>query len=83
MKYSEVLKVLREVKHLSHIKATDIDFKRTYIAKADGGVRPLGVPTLAWRIYLHMVNNLIVEWRLVTEGNSQHGYLPKRGVITA
>jgi len=82
MKYKMVLKTLREVKSLAKSRATEIQFKRVYLEEPTK-FRPLGVPTLPWRIYLHMYNNLLTEWRLVSEGDSQHAYLPGRGVITA
>jgi hypothetical protein len=44
--------------------------------------RPLGVPSPAWRVYLHCLNNLIVWSRQGLEGN-QHAYIPGRGVLTA
>lgn len=80
---SQVLKVLQKVERLVEDRSTDLQFHRTYIPKADPNkVRPLGVPTLEWRIYLHMLNNLIVWSRTGKEGR-QHAYFPQRGVITA
>lgn len=73
---------MEEVKRLVREKATVIDFKRVYIPKGDGRMRPLGVPTLAWRVYLHMLNNLVVWHRTGREG-TQHAYFPGRGVHTA
>jgi len=82
MKWSEVLKTMRQVKHLAKVKAFNIDFKRVYLEQPNK-IRPLGVPTLAWRVYLHMYNNLITEWRMISETGKQHAYLPGKGVITA
>lgn len=83
MKWSKVKRVLKRVKYLSKNRVTDIDFKRVYIDKGQGKWRPLGVPSAEWRIYLHMLNCLITEWRSVSEGNYQHAFLPGRGVISA
>lgn len=87
LKWVNVKRTLLKVRKLCKEQATEIKFARVYIPKDENdptkGYRPLGVPTWEWRIYLHMYNNLITQWRLVTEGENQHGYLPKRGVITA
>jgi len=77
-----VKKVMKEVKRLVKSRATNLKYARVYLQEATK-IRPLGVPTMSWRIYLHMYNNLLVEWRSVTESNKQHGYLPGKGVITA
>lgn len=73
---------LKKISKLVRMRATNIEFRRVYLHELSK-VRPLGVPTIWWRVYLHMYNNLIVQWRLVSERNIQHGYLPGRGVITA
>lgn len=73
--------VLASLRTLIDEKQTEIDFKRVYIPKINGNLRPLGVPSDSWRVYLHMINNLITFARIGREG-SQHGYLPQRGVHT-
>jgi len=80
--WREVRILSKEVNKLVRQRASNINFSRVYIPKGDTH-RPLGVPTPAWRVYLHMYNNCLVEWRTPTERDKQHGYLPGKGVITA
>lgn len=82
MSLKDVNRIMAGVKRLVETRATEIKFKRVYIPKGDGRVRPLGVPSLEWRVYLHMLNNLIVWNRNGKEGH-QHAYYPGRGVHTA
>lgn len=77
-----VEKELKEVKLLIRERATKIKFVRVYLDEVTK-LRPLGVPTVPWRVYLHMYNNLLTEWRMVSEKGNQHGYLPGLGVLTA
>lgn len=77
-----VKRIMKQVQELASKRATGIDYSRVYLQETHK-IRPLGVPTMSWRIYLHLLNNCLVQWRLVTEGRQQHGYFPKRGVITA
>lgn len=79
---NQVIHVMKQVRKLVRNKETRLKFARVYLQETNK-LRPLGVPAMSWRIYLHMYNNCIVQWRLVSEGNKQHGYLPGRGVITA
>lgn len=48
-----IISTLLKAKELIKTQATEMDLKRAYIPKGDTW-RPLGVPTLPWRIYLHM-----------------------------
>lgn len=75
-------------KHLSSInemvkaRSTAIDYKRVYFWDVKK-YRPLGVPSIPWRVYLHMYNNLLVQWRMHSETGVQHAYLPGKGALTA
>lgn len=60
----------------------NMSHKRVYIPKGDT-VRPLGVPTLAWRIYLHMWSNMLEQFYHDSFLKSQHGFIKKRGTLTA
>lgn len=82
LSYKQVKWILRDVKKLVKNKKTAIKYARVYLHETKK-IRPLGVPSISWRIYLHMYNNCLVEWRSVSETGKQHGYLPSKGVITA
>jgi len=76
---------LRYLRKLCHTRSTDLDYKRVWIDKKPGDFgRPLGVPTLVWRVYLRMLTNL---GEIYVEGqgkysNFQHGGRPGKGVQT-
>lgn len=82
MSWKNVQYILRDVNKLVKSRSAALKYSRVYLHEKNK-IRPLGVPSFSWRIYLHMYNNCIVEWRKVTETNKQHGYLPKKGLITA
>lgn len=45
--------------------------------------RPLGVPSPAWRVLLHMWNNMLLIFFENHFLPSQHGFIPGRGTLTA
>jgi hypothetical protein len=85
MMFTKFSKIERSVRKLCENIATDIDYKRVWIDKKPGDYgRPLGVPTMTWRIYLGMLTN-IAEIYALGRGyysDCQHGGRPERGVMT-
>jgi len=71
----------------------NIDFSRCYIPKETNSLkewlldpnrcwRPLGVPTLVWRVYLSMLNTALTIWLERVWNKQQHGYFPRKGTTT-
>lgn len=78
-----VLRVSHKVDELIKTRSYLLDFKRVYIPKANGKLRPLGVPTYPWRIYLQLFNNFLYIYLEDYFLPSQHGFIPNRGTLTA
>jgi len=80
--YYTILKASRGVDKILKTFSWNIVYRRVYIPKGETH-RPLGVPSVEWRILLHMLNNFIhifVQPHLLP---SQHGFVPGRGTLTA
>lgn len=59
LKMSTIKYHLRYLRFLCHSRSTNIDMKRVWIDKKPGDyARPLGVPTMVWRVYMRMLTNL-------------------------
>jgi hypothetical protein len=82
MGYWKVIQVNRKIEKLLKDKDTDLRYRRVYIPKGDTH-RPLGVPTMEWRVVLHMHAKLLDMFIKPHLLKSQHGFISGRGTLTA
>lgn len=81
MPFGDIIKIYR--KYLKLVKdPKNIDFKRVYLQEPTK-FRPLGVPSPLYRVYLHALNQLLVLRLEPTISESQHGFRPLKGTMTA
>jgi len=78
----QIMQHNRKVQNILESMDCKLIHKRVYIPKKDT-FRPLGVPSMEWRIVLHMVNNLCHMFFQPQILASQHGFIPGRGTMTA
>lgn len=74
--------LFKKIKRISKEFSGNVDFRRVYIPKNETDFRPLGVPTPEWRIYLSMLNTILIIWLEPYWHVSQHGYFPRKGTLT-
>lgn len=80
---SEVCRELINTRKIGRLNESNLDYRRVYLEEEDKQ-RPLGVPTPSWRMYLVMMNWIIMFY-LKNKGllsDNQHGYTPRRGVMS-
>jgi hypothetical protein len=80
---SEVWKLNRKVQVIISKELANLDYKRVYIPKTTGKLRPLGVPAVEWRIALHLINGFFVEILRSKLLPNQHAYIPDKGTMSA
>jgi len=82
-KLVSLLKKVHEMRgqKFKYLPIVKMKYNRVYIPKDETSVRPLGVPNLAWRIYLNMMLQPLTLF--VDLKPTQHGFIHGRGTLTA
>jgi len=76
--------VIRAIRRSIKLIGSDkMEYKRLYIPKGKDELRPLGIPKLEWRIHQQMLNNFLFIFIKDYYLPSQHGFIPKKGTLTA
>jgi len=90
MSLKELHLLIYKLRTMWHSNPTDLAYRRCYIPKTicpDTGIvlksRPLGVPKVMWRVYLHTWNQFFMVFLADKIPMSQHGFFSGRGTKTA
>jgi hypothetical protein len=80
--YKHLIRTLDEIRgRMTGQMSPHLLYHRTYIPKGTSSFRPLGVPTMSWRVYLNMLLHPLVMFTKLDNG--QHGFRPGLGTLTA
>lgn len=80
MDYGEIWELIKSFRSLNLQKYTHYT---KAIPKPDGSYRYLGIPSPAWRLYLHGIQRFLQVWLHPFTHPHQHGFTPHKGTGTA
>lgn len=83
MSRAQVLKLMHEITKILGHSRSDVRIYRFYLPKPDGRKRPIGAPTLAWRVVIAMWTDFLYMVINPRISDNHHGFRPKRGLLTA
>jgi len=81
--WADIARAWERLIHICRKESTYLVVRKVEIPKSDGSMRPLGVPNLAFRIYMNMQYTLLSIWIRDMQSSWQHGFRPWHGVGTA